>query len=223
MDLFTEKYSYLLEKCGILPVICLKNQSELDVFMQAILKTPIKCIEITMRHPFSPDAISFIKENYPEISVGAGTVNTIEKLGEAINCGADFCVAPGTLDEILIKADKKKMPFLAGCSTPSEIMKLAAMGYKTVKYFPAECSGGAKALKLYEGAFAGIKFLPTGGINAENLTEYAACKNVLGCGGSFMIPKSMLENGCDDEIAKTVNDLIETFERVRTNENGRIW
>lgn len=223
MDLFTERYSHLLEKCGVLPVICLKNQSELDIFMQAILKTPIKCIEITMRHSFSSESIRIIKENHPEIVVGAGTVNTTEKLDEAIGCGADFCVAPGTLDEILKKAEKKKMPFLAGCSTPSEIMKLASLGYKTVKYFPAECSGGTKALKLYEGAFTDIKFLPTGGINAENFPEYSACKNVVGCGGSFMIPKSMLEIGYVEGITKTVNDLIEVFERVRINENGRVW
>ena len=215
VDLFTEKYSLLLKNIGILPVICLKNQSELETFVEAILKTNVKCVEITMRHPFSAEAVSYIKKKHPEIVVGAGTVNDLKKLDEAISCGADYLVAPGTLDEILKKASEESVPFLPGCSTPSEIMKLNFMGYKTVKYFPAECSGGTKALKLYEGAFADTMFLPTGGITADNFREYSACKNVLVCGGSFMIPKPMLESGNAEGIAKTISDLIMAFQEVR--------
>ena len=216
MGLFTEKYAHLLKDVGILPVICFKNQGQLDTFLKAILKTKIRCVEILMRDAFTPDAIRYIKKNYPEIVVGAGTVSTLEKLSLATQCGSDYCVAPGTLDFLLDEAEKRGMPFLAGASTPSEIMKLNARGYTTVKYFPAECSGGVKALKLYEGALPGIDFLPTGGMTLDNFGDYSKCKNVLACGGGFMVPKTMLENGDSDGIYKIVCELINEFERIRS-------
>lgn len=203
-----EKFKTPLKERQILPVICMENQDELDTFLKAISMTNIKCVEITLRHPFSFDAISYIKENHPKIIVGAGTVNSKEVLNKAIVCGADFLVAPGTLDELLLEAENKNIPFLPGVSTPSEIMKLSSMGYKTLKLFPAECLGGVNVLKLYKGAFSDISFLPTGGITAGNVSEYLKCGNVVACGGSFMIPKDMLKNGDFQGICDKINEIL---------------
>ncbi len=201
----------MLKETGILPVVCLKNENELQTFLGAIIKAGIKCVEITLRHPFSLYAIKHIKEFYPEIIVGAGTVKNIETLNAAIESGADFCVSSGMSELLLDEAYRKGVPFLPGGATPTEFMRLIELGFKTAKYFPAECSGGISALKLYEGALSELNFLPTGGITAENFANYSLCKNVVACGGSFMVPASMLKEGDSDGIFNTINNLMSLY------------
>lgn len=214
MDLFTEKYSSLLKQTGILPVVCLKNEKELHTFLDAILLSEIRCVEITLRHPFSTESIQYIKKNHPQIIVGAGTVKTHDTLFTAIECGADFCVAPGTSEELLNEAEKRNMPFLPGGATPSEFMLLSSLGFQTAKFFPAECSGGVNALKLYEGAFSELSFLPTGGITASNFEDYCRCKNIVACGGSFMVPYAMVQSGDSTGILNKINELLNIYERT---------
>ena len=198
-----------IEEVGILPVVCPTNQFELEVLLDAISDTDVKVIEITLRSDFSTTAIKYIKQTRPELTVGAGTVNTPLIFEQALACGADFLVAPGTTDFAHEQSKKHNVPFIHGASTPSEILKLINLGYDTIKFFPAEISGGTKALKLYSSAFKGVKFLPTGGISVQNLSDYLDCPNVLGCGGSFMAPKELLAKGAADEI----NDLIKKLSR----------
>lgn len=124
--------------------------------------------------------------------VGAGTVVSESMLMQAIHAGADFCVSPGTDFSLLRLAREHNIPFIPGCATPSEIQNAEKEGLSLIKFFPAECAGGPAALKLYEGAFSNITFIPTGGITRENLRNYLKCPNVLACGGSFMIPKDRL-------------------------------
>lgn len=215
MDLFTEKYAPILENTGIVPVICLKNEAELHTFSEAVLSTAVRCVEITLRHPFSPTAIRYIKEHIPEITAGAGTVKTLEALDTAVSCGADFCVAPGMEDGVLSAAIKQHIPYLPGCATPSEFMKAVSLGYETVKLFPAECMGGVSALKLYESAFPELRFLSTGGITTDNFPQYTACSNVLACGGSFMVPKTALAEGNSQKIAEVINACVATYQEKR--------
>ena len=210
-----KRFVPMLSEVGILPVVCLKNEGELETFLEAILPSPVRCVEITLRHPFSPAAIAYIKKKHPQITVGAGTVSTLERLDEAISHGADFCVAPGTLLTLLSAAAAKGIPFLSGATTPSEIMLLSSLGHDVIKLFPAECAGGVKLLDLYAGAFAETAFLPTGGITRDNLSAYAARKNVLALGGSFMIPKVMLEAGDAEGIYQTVSACIHTYREAR--------
>lgn len=196
-----------IRMAGILPVVCPSNQFQLDTLLDAIKNTEIKVLEITLRNEFSTNAIKYIKSKYPELFVGAGTVNTPSKLDEAVSCSPDFLVSPGFAEFAHGNPIAQNIPFIHGVSTPSEILKLINLGYDTVKFFPAECSGGVQALKLYAGAFSGVSFLPTGGITAENLKDYLACPNVLGCGGSFMVPKALLESGDSEEISKLMKNL----------------
>jgi len=196
-----------IEAAGILPVVCPENPFELNVLLDAISDTDVKVLEITLRSEFSTTAIKQIKQTRPELTVGAGTINTPSRLEAALSCGADFLVAPGIADFAHEFARARAVPFIHGVSTPSEILKLINMGYDTVKFFPAELSGGTKALKLYASAFKGVKFLPTGGITAQNLSQYLACSNVLGCGGSFMAPKELLAKGATDEIHTLIKTL----------------
>lgn len=196
-----------IERAGILPVVCPENQFQLDVLLDAVKDTKVKVLEITLRNDFSTNAIKYIKEKHSELYVGAGTVNTPLKLEKAMSCQPDFLVSPGIAEFALDFAKEGKIPFIHGVSTPSEILKLINQGYDVMKFFPAECSGGVQALKLYAGAFSGVKFLPTGGITSDNFEDYLSCPNVLGCGGSFMVPKALLEGGKSEEI----NALISKF------------
>ncbi len=191
MKNFTKK----LSETGIIPVICPECAKEADTLMRAIENTPIGAVEITLRHPYAPEAIARIRQACPSVVVGAGTVVNDDLLKAAISAGAAFCVSPGFDERLVLRAADAGMLFLPGCATPSEIQKAVYMGLDTVKFFPAECSGGTKALKLYAGAFKGVKFVPTGGITMDNLGDYLSCSNVAACGGSFMAPRDMFENG----------------------------
>lgn len=192
----------------ILPVISLTNEQEMQTFLSAIVKAEIRCIEITLRHPFAPKAIAYIKAHHPEILVGAGTVVTPALLRTAIRSGADFFVSPGFDEKIIRIAKRKHLVFLPGCATPSEILKAKAFGFTTVKFFPTACMGGPNALKLYQGAFADITFIPTGGITKENLLDYLRCGNVMACGGSFMIAKEKLKSGDADGICSDIMNCL---------------
>lgn len=208
-------FETLFDQIGILPVICLKNDNELNTFLDALSKTPIKCIEITMRDPYSYHSIEYIKSNYPQYTVGAGTVMDTQTLDRVAALGADFCVSPGFDPETVSDATRKNIPFIPGCSTPSEILAAQKLGLDTVKLFPAEFLGGVAALRLYESAFRKMRFVPTGGITAENYLSYLACKNVLVCGGSFMIPKAMLASGDSDGIAKFINKYVSEYREMK--------
>ena len=204
-----------IEEVGILPVICLKNEEELETFERAIVKTPVKCFEITMRHPFSYKAIEYFKKTRPQLIVGAGTVVNGEILRDVAQLGADFCVSPGFDKNIVEQAAALGMPFIPGCATPTEILGAQCMGLDAVKLFPAECFGGVGALKLYASAFRGVRFLPTGGITLDNYLSYLSCENVLGCGGSFMIPKDLMQNRDSEGIAQIVNSSIKAAWEVK--------
>lgn len=209
-----EKFKPLLAQNCILPVICLKNEEETYTLMNALLETPLRCVEITLRHPFAPTAISLIKKNFPQFVVGAGTLNSLEKLEVAINCGADFGVSPGLDEEVVSAAKEKGFPFLPGISTPSEILKATKLGLTFLKFFPAQCCGGAAALNLLSGVFPEVAFIPTGGISSDNFVDYLQCKNVVACGGSFMIPKAHLESKNVVGIRDHVTDCMNRYKEV---------
>ncbi len=208
MDLFTSRYFDKANEVGIVPVVCPKNESELLTLLDAVKASPVRCVEITLRNAYSTEAIAYIKKNCPDITVGAGTVNSLAGFEKAMSAGADFLVSPGTLDESVEQAKIQSVPFLHGCVTPSEILKLTSQGYTTLKFFPAEGAGGVKTLNLYAGAFADVHFIPTGGITVDNLGDYLKCKNVLACGGSFMAPKELLAAGDREGVYKLIEKCV---------------
>ena len=190
---------------GIIPVVCLTSNNELEIFTTAIEKTGLSCVEITFRHPFAPTAVKKLKERLPHIAIGAGTILSEKLVDMAIEAGADFLVSPGTSFNLLNAAKSKGIPFIPGCSSPSEIQLALEIDFDTVKFFPAELSGGTKALSLYSGAFSNMMFIPTGGITMENIDEYLKCNNVLACGGSFMASKDDIKEKNADAIIQKIS------------------
>ena len=200
-----------IERVGILPVVCPEDSFQLDVLLDAIRDTEVKVLEITLRNGYSTNAIKYIKKKFPELSVGAGTVNTPSKLKEALSCDPDFLVAPGIAEFALDPQATNGIPFVHGVSTPSEILKLINLGYDVMKFFPAECSGGVNALKLYSGAFSGVKFLPTGGITAENAALFMR-SGAVGLGvGSSLVNKKWVDAGEYWRITQEARRFIENI------------
>lgn len=210
-----KRISEALKNIGILPVINIKNSRIEETLTVAVEKTPIQCIEVTLRSEYSCEAIQNIKAKYPEMIVGAGTVMNFADYAKAKACGADYIVSPGLDAELVMKCMEDGIPVVPGCATPSEIMLAKKLGCDVVKFFPAELSGGTAALKLYEGAFQGMLFLPTGGITLENIEGYFRAKNVLACGGSFMANEKLLSEGDSETVTKKCLELIEQYKKVR--------
>ena len=132
--------------------------------------------------------------------VGAGTVVTLEQCKTAVACGAKFIVAPGFDEEVVRWCVENNIPVLPGCVTPTEIMAAMKLGLHVVKFFPAGVYGGLKAMKALSGPFGSVKFVPTGGVNSENIAEYVAAPFIQAVGGSWICPKADIAAGNFDKI-----------------------
>lgn len=187
---------------GILPVINIPELTLAKPLARAISDGGISAMEVTLRSECSLAAISEIKSEFPDFAVGAGTVLSIETAKAALAAGTDFIVTPGYDDEIVDFCIEQGVPIYPGCSTPSEIQRGIKKGLRVFKFFPSELSGGTAAIKLISGPYPKIKFLPTGGINFSNLSDYLSTKAVTAVGGSFMATAEQLRQRDFDGIRK---------------------
>ena len=172
-------------------------------------------MEITFRTPIAAEAIRLIKKAYPEMLIGAGTILTKKQVDEAIVSGAEFIVSPGFDPEIVDFCVERKRVVLPGCVTASEIVKAVKRGLEAVKFFPAEPAGGLKMLKALAGPYPSLRFMPTGGINVNNVESYLNNKHVLACGGSWIAKKELVSNGDFETIRKLSKDTAEIVKKVR--------
>ena len=160
---------------------------------RALLAGGLNVMEITFRTTAAAESIQRIRREVPQMAIGAGTLLTAENVKAAVQAGAQFGVSPG-LNETVLAAAKAQMPFFPGVMTPSEVDRALNLGCKYLKFFPAEPAGGAAMLKALAAPFAhtGVKFLPTGGINAATLPNYLALPQVAAVGGSWMAEKKLV-------------------------------
>ena len=152
-------------------------------------------MEITFRTAAAPASIRNVAENCPEMLVGAGTVLTLEQCRTAVEMGAEFIVSPGLNREVVAWCLKQNIPVIPGCVTPTEITMAVNMGLHVVKFFPANIYGGLKTMKNLSAVFSGVSFIPTGGVNAENVREYYSAPFVYAVGGSWVCPKAEIMAG----------------------------
>lgn len=197
------------ETTGILPVINIPNVSLAIPVAEALRCGGVNSIEVTLRSPDSLESIKNIKNEFPDMTVGAGTVLSIELVDKAIASGADFIVTPGYDDKVVDYCVNRGIHIVPGCVTATEIQKAVTAGLKTLKFFPAELNGGIDAINLLSGPFPDIKFIPTGGINFKNLDTYLANKKILACGGSYMATKAQIENGDFNGISAACKKAID--------------
>lgn len=178
----------LLAGNPLIPVVTIKDLSEVDAVYEQLKSHGISCIEITLRTDVSWEAIQLFKERYGDhFSVGVGTITSINDIEKCKALQVDFLVSPGVSDAMIPALSSCGIPFLPGVATPSEIIRGLEAGWKYFKFFPADLFGGIKALKTYGSVFSQAKFCPTGGINESNYQEFLALENVLSVGGSWLV------------------------------------
>lgn len=179
-----------LGNAGVVPVVVLENAADAVPTAKALLAGGVDVMEITFRTAAARESIAAVADACPDMLVGAGTVITLEQCQDAVKAGAKFIVSPGYREEVVSWCVENNVAVTPGCVTPTEIMAAMAHGLRVVKFFPANVYGGLAAMKALSGPFGGVKFIPTGGVNAGNLTEYVSDPCVHAVGGSWMCAKA---------------------------------
>ena len=200
-----------IERIGIVPVIKLEKEEDALPLAQALYEGGLPCAEITFRTDVCADAIRIMKNKYPEMIVGAGTVLTKKQVDLAIEAGAEFIVSPGLNPEIIEYCNNKNILIIPGCSNASDIEQAIKYELDVVKFFPAESAGGIKMIKALSAPYSKLKFMPTGGINAENLKEYLDFNKVIACGGTWMVPTDFINKKDFDGIKNLVKKAVENM------------
>lgn len=193
---------------GIVPVIALSDVEKAVPLAGALLEGGIPCAEITFRTAEGVEAIRRIAEQVPDTLVGAGTVLTTEQVDRAIAVGARFAVSPGFNPRVVDYCIQRGLPIVPGCSTPSDMEQALERGLDVVKFFPAEQAGGLAYIKAVAAPYTGLRFMPTGGISADNLGTYLQFDRVLACGGSWMVKKELIDAGRFDEITRLCKEAV---------------
>ncbi len=183
-----------LEEEKLVPVIKLDTPEQALPLVDALSAGGIGVAEVTFRTGAAAASIKRIRENRPDVLVGAGTVLTLEQLDAALEAGASFIVAPGYNPVIVDACIAKGVPILPGVTNPSQIEVAMHAGLKVLKFFPASLSGGIPMLKAF-GSVYNARFMPTGGLNVDNFTDYLALPNVVACGGSWMVKAEYITQG----------------------------
>jgi 2-dehydro-3-deoxyphosphogluconate aldolase/(4S)-4-hydroxy-2-oxoglutarate aldolase len=185
----------LVAKTPVIPVLTIERAADAVPLARALVAGGLPVIEVTLRTKAALDAIRAIAAEVPDCVVGVGTVLRAADITAAIGAGAKYLVSPGTPPELAAALADCGIPVLPGCATVSEAMALGARGFKVLKFFPAEASGGTAWLKSIAAPLPELKFCPTGGIDSRNIATYLACPNVLAVGGSWVAPKDALASG----------------------------
>ena len=170
---------------------------------------------VTPKQTLEVESIRLMTEKFPEMLVGAGTVLTTEQVDAAVKAGAKFIVSPGFDPEIVDYCLEKEIPVFPGCITPSEVAQAVKRGLKVVKFFPAEPAGGVSMIKAMAAPYVGIKFMPTGGINAKNLEDYLSFDKIICCGGSWMVKGELVKNGEFDKIRELTAEARKLVDSIR--------
>jgi len=204
-----------LGNTGIIPVVVIDHAEDAVPTAQALLSGGIDVMEITFRTPAAREAIQSVSANVPEMTVGAGTVLNIAQCEAALAAGARFIVSPGLDEELTEFCTKRSVPVIPGCVTPSEIMKALSLGLRVVKFFPANVYGGLSAMKALSGPFTGLRFIPTGGVNAGNLRDYIAAPYIHAAGGSWMCKQKDIAEHRFDQIAALAKEAATIVREVR--------
>jgi len=198
-------------KIGIIPVIALEDAKDAAPLAKALCDGGLACAEVTFRTAAAEESIRIMAEQFPEMLVGAGTVLTTEQVDRSVNAGAKFIVSPGLNPKVVSYCLEKDIPITPGCSNPSDVEAAIELGLDVVKFFPAEAAGGLNMIKSMSAPYTKMKFMPTGGINAKNLTSYLDFKKIIACGGSWMVNKDMIEAKDWNGIASLTREAVATM------------
>jgi 2-dehydro-3-deoxyphosphogluconate aldolase/(4S)-4-hydroxy-2-oxoglutarate aldolase len=196
----------LVSKTPVIPVLTIERVADAVPLARALVAGGLPVIEVTLRTKAALEAIRAIAAQVPECIVGVGTVTRMSDIEAATAAGAKYLVSPGTPPELAAALADASVPVLPGCATVSEAMALSGRGFKVLKFFPAEASGGVAWLKSIAAPLPNLRFCPTGGIDSKNIAAYLGCPNVLAVGGSWVAPKDALAAGDFSRITQLARD-----------------
>ncbi len=204
-----------IAELGVVPVVVLEDAKDAKPLAKALCDGGLPCAEVTFRTAAAEESIRQMCEAFPNMLIGAGTVLTIEQVDRAVGAGAKFIVSPGFDPEIVDYCLSKDIPIFPGCVTPSEIAQAVKRGLRVVKFFPAGQYGGVATIKALSAPYVGLKFMPTGGVNAKNLEEYLSCGSIIACGGSWMVKGAMIKAGEFDKIQAMTEEAVGLVKKIR--------
>lgn len=216
-------HMHILEKqlaqFGVIPVVVIEDAKDARLLADALVKGGLPCAEVTFRTEAAKEAIYIMTKTYPDMLVGAGTVLTIEQVDRAVSAGAKFIVSPGFDTEIVDYCIQKKIPVLPGCVMPSELSQAVKKGLRIVKFFPAEQFGGVDTIRSLAAPYATVRFMPTGGVNIQNLKEYLIFEKIICCGGSWMVKSELIEAGEFERISLLAEQAVNMVKSIKCEGN----
>ncbi|MBP5414532.1 MAG: bifunctional 4-hydroxy-2-oxoglutarate aldolase/2-dehydro-3-deoxy-phosphogluconate aldolase [Lachnospiraceae bacterium] len=200
---------------GVIPVVVINKTEDAKPLAKALCEGGLKCAEVTFRTDAAEEAIKIMSQEYPDMMVGAGTVLTIDQVDRAVNAGAKFIVSPGFDPEIVDYCIEKDIPVVPGCMTPSEVAQGVKRGLEVLKFFPAQQAGGVAMIKAMAAPYTSVMFMPTGGINADNLEQYLSFKKIAACGGSWMVKADLIDSGNFEKITELTKEAVRLIKSIR--------
>ncbi len=203
------------ETIGIIPVVVLDDARDAEALGNALVAGGLPAAEVTFRTAAAEESIRIMASKCPGLLVGAGTVLTVDQAERAINAGAKFIVSPGLNPKVVEYCKEHHVVITPGVQTPTEIEMAMEMGLEVVKFFPAEPAGGLKMIKALAAPYTSLRFMPTGGINPDNVRDYLAYDRLIACGGSWMVKKDLIAKGAFDEIRRKVEEASLIVHEIR--------
>jgi len=198
----------------VIPLIGSNDPEEAVLTTKALARGGLRFIEVVLRTERALECLEAIAKNVDDVVVGAGTVLTVEDVDNVVARGAEYIVSPGLNAEVVRRAQHHGIPILPGIMTASEVQNAWALGLRAVKFFPASLAGGVPMLKAMSSVFGGMRFVPTGGVSAKNLSEFLSIPAVIACGGSWLTPKDDIIAGNYDAITKLAAEALAIAKRV---------
>lgn len=196
----SEKLFQELSNYGIVPVIAINHVEDAIPLAKALIEGGLPVAEVTYRTDAAEESIRLMSQQFPEMLIAAGTVLTIEQVDSAVAAGATIIVSPGLNPKIVEYCQKINVPIIPGVATPSDIERALELNLNVVKFFPAEANGGISSIKALAAPYGNLRFMPTGGINEDNLNDYLSFNKILACGGTWMVKSDLIENKNFDKI-----------------------
>jgi 2-dehydro-3-deoxyphosphogluconate aldolase/(4S)-4-hydroxy-2-oxoglutarate aldolase len=203
----------VLESNPVVPLVQADDSSVATKTSRALAAGGLTVVEVVLRTDRALDCLRAVADEVPEVIAGAGTVLSAKQAEAAFDAGAQFIVSPGLDEGVVAVARERGGPVYPGIFTPGELQRAFNLGLETVKFFPASIAGGVPALKALSSVFRTMRFMPTGGVSADNLADYLAVPAVLACGGSWLTPASAIEAGDYDQVTTLAPEALQIAAR----------
>ncbi|EPI5802951.1 bifunctional 4-hydroxy-2-oxoglutarate aldolase/2-dehydro-3-deoxy-phosphogluconate aldolase [Vibrio parahaemolyticus] len=197
-----------LKALKVIPVIAIDKAEDIIPLGKVLAENGLPAAEITFRSEAAAEAIRLLRETQPDMLIGAGTVLNREQAIAAKEAGATFIVSPGFNPNTVKACQEIGIDIVPGVNNPSTVEAALEMGLTTLKFFPAEASGGINMVKSLLAPYTDIELMPTGGINPANIKDYLAIPRVLACGGTWMVDKKLIEAGNWEELARLTREAV---------------